>query len=120
MHEVRVNLDEPPYVYKEVGRPLYEPNDTEVLEQELRNLELSGDTKAVVRLIAAVMSINPYQTLETDTSSNATVLRGMFLGHHPKGTLRDALRLPEPEIGRPWQRWALQIARGLEHLIVMD
>lgn len=116
VHEVRVHGDERLYIYKEVERPLYEPHDTEVLEQELRNLELLGNTKTIVQLIAAVVSVNPYRTIETATSDCAAVLRGLLLEHHPNGTLREALRLPELETGRPWQQWALQIARGLDHL----
>lgn len=116
VYEVRVHGDERLYVYKEVERSLYEPHDTEVLEQELRNLELLHNTKTIVRLIAAVVSINPHQTIETATSGSATVLRGLLLEHHPNGTLRKELQFPEPEIGRPWQQWAHQIACGLDHL----
>lgn len=115
VHEVHIYGDEQSYVYK-VDRPLYESSDTEVLEQELRNLELLRSTKAVMRLIATVVSVNPYKTVEIGPSDRARVLRGLLLEYHPHGTLRDALRFPEPETGRPWQRWALQIARGLDHL----
>lgn len=50
------------YVYKEVDMPLYEPRDSEVLEQELRNLTKLRGIDGVVQLVAAVISRNPYQT----------------------------------------------------------
>jgi hypothetical protein len=58
VHLVRVNSVES--VYKEVDRPLYMPRDSEVLELELRNLERMRGSKGIMRLIAAVVSNNPY------------------------------------------------------------
>jgi hypothetical protein len=56
VYEVRTNSDKDLYVYKEVDRPLYEPRDSEVLEQELRNLERFRGIKVVVQLLAAVIT----------------------------------------------------------------
>ncbi|KAF4629718.1 hypothetical protein G7Y89_g8428 [Cudoniella acicularis] len=115
VHEVRVDDDEKSYVYKEVDRPLYEPRDSEVLEQELRNLELLRGTEGVVWLVAAVVSKNPYRTAETIKDDTSVVLRGILLEYHPYGTLRNALQ-SKPSTDWPWQRWAVQIARALDNL----
>ena len=59
VHKVRVTGDDEPYVYKEVDIPLYTPRDSQVLDRELRNLQLFYGTEAIVQLVAAVVSQNP-------------------------------------------------------------
>jgi hypothetical protein len=71
VHEVRVTGDDNPYVLKEVDFPLYMPRDSQVLDQELRNLNQFRGSKAIVQLVAAVVSKNPYQTAQT-TGSHET------------------------------------------------
>ncbi|KAK0705919.1 kinase-like domain-containing protein [Lasiosphaeria miniovina] len=114
---VRISGDERLYVYKEVDRPQYQPEDSEILQRELRNLEQLPHSEEIVRLVATVSSINPYRTAVADAdSSGASFLRGFLLEYHPNGTLRDALRSTDSEAVWPWRRWALQIAYGLNHL----
>ncbi len=117
--------DETPYVYKEVERAHYVPRDTEVLVQELRNLDMfRGATVGIVQLVAAVVSQNPYQTTQPGKECDPVVLRGFLLEHHPNGTLESALKSPTPEARERWREWALQIAsalakmhhRGLAHM----
>lgn len=118
VYKVCVHGEEKSYVYKEVDKPLYEPRDSEVLEQELRNLERLRGTEGVVQLVAAVVSDNPYRT--SNTMKNDTVLRGILLEYHPNGTLHDvlqtALQSPKPKKNFPWHRWAVQITTTLAHL----
>ena len=125
VYKVLLQGDETPYVYKEVERAHYVPPDTEVLEQELRNLGIfRGTTVGIVQLVAAVVSQNPYQTAQPGKESDPVVLRGLLLEHHPNGTLESALKLPIPEAKGRWRQWALQIAlalaemhrRGLAHM----
>ena len=116
VHVVRLHGDEREYVYKEVDRPQYLPEDTEILQRELRNLEQLPGSEEVVRLVATISSTNPYRTAEVDAGNTCSFLRGFLLEYHPNGTLQDALQSPEPEADQPWRRWALQIARGLNHL----
>ncbi|RDL37627.1 Uncharacterized protein BP5553_05060 [Venustampulla echinocandica] len=115
VYQVSVDYDETLYVYKEVDRPFYEPRDSEALEQELRNLELLRGTKGVVRLVAAVVSKNPYQTAET-VGNTPTVLRGILLEYYPNGTLLDALQASKSKMDWPWQRFAVQIASTLAYI----
>ncbi|KAF2185350.1 hypothetical protein K469DRAFT_456287, partial [Zopfia rhizophila CBS 207.26] len=109
VHLVHVDSDE--YVYKEVNRPLYIPRDSEVLEMELRNLERMHDSEGVVRLIAVVVSDNPYQTTKVIENDPPISLQGILLEYHPNGMLQNALQSPKPNY--PWHRWALQITRTL-------
>ncbi|OAF60325.1 hypothetical protein VC83_03529 [Pseudogymnoascus destructans] len=109
-----VNSDETTYVYKEVDRPLYEPRDTNVLEQELHNLKLLRGIEGVAQLVAAVVSGNPYQTIKTSKVDNQTVLRGILLEYHSNGTLEDVLRSQTKK--RPWRQWALQLTDTLSKL----
>jgi hypothetical protein len=76
LHLVRVDSVE--YVYKEVDGPLYMPRDSEVLELELRNLERMRGIEGVMRLVAAIMSDNPYRTAKAKEDDNPTSLRGIF------------------------------------------
>ncbi|KAH9204178.1 hypothetical protein DL95DRAFT_418453 [Leptodontidium sp. 2 PMI_412] len=71
VHLVRVDNVE--YVYKEVDRPLYMLRDSEVLELELQNLERMRGSKGVVRLVAAVVSDNPYRTAKAIQDEPPTI-----------------------------------------------
>ncbi|KAK4242729.1 kinase-like domain-containing protein [Achaetomium macrosporum] len=122
VHNVRLYGDETVYIYKkEVGPPFYVPPDSEVLERELQNLVLLRDNSVgIVRLIAAVVSSNPYQTSELGEAGDPIVLRGFLLEYHPNGTLEDALRTPKLEMNGRWCRWASQITTGLAQLHQCD
>ncbi|KAI1451567.1 kinase-like domain-containing protein [Annulohypoxylon moriforme] len=100
------------YVYKEIDRPLYDPYDTEILQQELRNLMLLRNTKGIVQILAVVISVNPYQTNE---GKGLSVLRGIILEYHSRGSLQDLLR-SKPTTNCPWLRWAVQLATILDSL----
>ncbi|KAL5349514.1 hypothetical protein ACLOAV_005809 [Pseudogymnoascus australis] len=114
VHKAVVVGDEITYVYKEVDRPLYEPRDSEVLEQELRNLTKLRGTDGVVQLVAAVVSRNPYQTTKASKINGQTVLRGILLEYHSNGTLQDVLRSSRKDL--PWRQWAVQITNALKRL----
>ncbi|KAF4637061.1 hypothetical protein G7Y89_g1014 [Cudoniella acicularis] len=112
-----VLVEEKSYVYKEVDKlPNYEVRDSEVLEQELRTLELLRGTEGIVQLVAAVISENPYRTAKIIKDNAPTVLRGILLEYHPYGTLQDVLRLQKHNTEWPLHRWAVQIACALQKL----
>ena len=90
------------FVYKEIDRPLYIPRDSEVLELELRNLELMYGNEGIVRLAAAVVSDNPYRTTAAIENNPPTNLQEILLEYHPNGILQDALESPKPNY--PWHR----------------
>lgn len=143
VHKVRVGNGKQSYVYKQVDHPLYQPRDSQVLSQELRNLQLFHGIKGIVQLVAAVVSCNPYhsfreaseayeaydsdqskwlnETHQSDQNTNAapsTVLRGVLLEYYPNGTLADALQSSRdiPQMIGTWRRWALQIVEALLHV----
>jgi hypothetical protein len=94
VHLVRVNSNH--YVYKEVDRPLYMPNDSKALEIELRNLERIHRNKGIVQLITVVVSHNPYRTAKAVGYDPPTTLQGILLEYHPNGMLKDMLQSPKP------------------------
>jgi hypothetical protein len=114
VHKAHIIGNENTYVYKEVDRPLYEPRDSETLEQELRNLILLRGIDGIVQLVAAVVSRNPYQTMGVNDSYGQTVLRGILLEYHSNGTLQSFLQSPKEDL--PWQQWAIQITSALSEL----
>jgi hypothetical protein len=97
VHEASLVGHDKCVVFKEIAGPLYMPVDSQAMYQELRNLILLKGVKGVVQPIAAVVSPNPYETLQCERSCTGTeanralVLRGILLEHHSKGTLEHAL-----------------------------
>ncbi|KAH6843084.1 hypothetical protein B0I37DRAFT_418207 [Chaetomium sp. MPI-CAGE-AT-0009] len=90
-----LNGHETLYIYKEFEQPYHVPRDAEVLDQELRNLELfRGSNASIVQLIAAVISQNPYQTTQTGKESNPDALRGV-LRIPPQRHARNHDRIPK-------------------------
>ncbi|XMA16588.1 hypothetical protein WAI453_009379 [Rhynchosporium graminicola] len=110
----RVHVDNIDHVYKEVDRPLYEPRDSDVLEQELRNLERLRDSENVVKLIAAVVSDNPYRTTKATKGDTTASLQGILLEYLPNGTLQAALQTRKSDV--PWLCLTLQMTRALYSL----
>lgn len=115
VNTARILGDDRQYVYKGVDRLIYYPQNTEVLEQELRNLVLLHGSKRIVQLVAAVISSSPYQTRESEAPP---VLRGILLQYHPNGTLHDILQSPDPWMhsSSQWLQWALDISTALAHM----
>lgn len=125
VHEVSLIGNDKRIVFKEIGGPLHLPEDSQALYQELQNLLFLKGIKSIVQLIAAVVSLNPYQTWQCERSCAGTetrgalVLRGILLEYHPKGTLEHALHSAAKPISQTtsqWQKWALQITQALDCL----
>jgi serine/threonine protein kinase len=98
------------YVYKTVDRPFYTKEDTEAIRKELENLEYFRNSPYIVQSAAAVVSINPYMTLQR--SYKRLVIVGILLEFYSGGSLQQILdehRLKEYY----WQRWPLQIGTAL-------
>ncbi|KAB5549419.1 kinase-like domain-containing protein, partial [Coniochaeta sp. 2T2.1] len=84
-----------------------------------------------IQRIPPSVSDNPYRT-STDTADTEqqTVVRGILLEYHPNGSLEEALLTAEmrqtlpaadtnaqtPQEKRPWRRWAVHVAHGLQSL----
>ncbi|OAA66552.1 protein kinase domain-containing protein [Niveomyces insectorum RCEF 264] len=117
------------YVLKSIERNLYIVEDTLALESELCVLEQVGGRDHIVRLVAAVVSDNPYSSSTPDStgSSRRRVLRGLLLEYHPGGTLEAVLQA-HAENGNanghsngagdavPWQLWATNLCTAVAFL----
>ncbi|KAF6842963.1 hypothetical protein CMUS01_02541 [Colletotrichum musicola] len=93
---------------------LYIAYDSAALEKELRVLEQVGGRGNIVRLIAAVVSRNPYSTAADHQQDAAPVLRGILVEHHPGGTLAEVLL--SAKVDAPWQRWGAQLCTAVDTL----
>ena len=109
--QVRVRAGEQIYIFKSIERPFYQPEDTEILQQELQNLKLCRQS-TIVQLESVVVSANPYHTGKPEDSH--PTFRGFLLEYHPGGTLEDALGTNRVRFGL--RKWPIQIARGIEQL----
>ncbi|RMJ05076.1 hypothetical protein CDV36_014254 [Fusarium kuroshium] len=102
------------YILKQVERLLYLPQDSQALKKELQVLEEAGGQGNIVRLIAAVVSRNPYGTTITSGQEAPRVLRGILLEQHPGGTLAEALETAN--VGAYLQRWGAQLCTAVAAL----
>jgi len=67
-----------------------------------------------VQLVAAIVSRNPYQTMDMNNNSGQIVLQGILLEYHSNGTLESNIQSPIRDL--PWKQLALQITAALNHL----
>ncbi|CAK7275542.1 hypothetical protein SEPCBS57363_006746 [Sporothrix epigloea] len=131
-HTVRLLPDAdvggPLYILKSIERLLYIFYDTPALESELRVLEQVGGRDHIVRLIAAVVSDNPYSSTPDANGQTSRVLRGILLEYHPAGTLEAAIKAQAESADAtgnvnagsdgtvPWQLWAAQLCAAVAAL----
>lgn len=83
------------YIFKSIKKPFYNPIDTKILQQELQNLKLFGQSTSIVQLIPVIISTNPYHTGKSEVSG--PVLRGFLLEYQC-----DARRCAEREFRVSW------------------
>jgi serine/threonine protein kinase len=109
---VHLNDRKQEYIFKAIDRPLYQPRDSDVLQQELLNLQRVQACSRIVHLVAIVTSGNPYHSGKAKDNSN--MLRGFVLEYHAHGSLHEILGGTFSQ--HKWTKWPLQIAYGLRHL----
>ncbi|KAL2812550.1 hypothetical protein BDW59DRAFT_155251 [Aspergillus cavernicola] len=78
-----------PYVLKVVNRPFYEPHETEVICQELKNLQTFRGVPNIVQAVGIAVSTNLYTTL--NTKGQPLVLIGIVLEFCSGGSLEKVL-----------------------------
>ena len=83
VHVVHLYESRQLFVFEEVERPQHLPEDTAILQRELRNLEQLPGSMNVVRLVAAVSSTNPYRTSVVGVTGTPRLAR-LSLGAPPK------------------------------------
>ena len=102
--------DKTRYILKMVNRPFYQPRDSEVIRQELQNLEHFKGVAGIVQPAGIAVFSNPYAT--SARGNQQMVVNGILLDYYGGGSLQNVLdeqRLKEYN----WERWAIQIGNAL-------
>ncbi|KAJ5918357.1 hypothetical protein N7454_010732 [Penicillium verhagenii] len=99
------------YIFKVVNCSHYIPHDTEVIKQELENLEQFKGARGIVQAAGIAVFINPYTTCQE--GSHQMVINGILLDFYSGGTLSNVLK--EKCISHlPWRSWGIQIGCALD------
>lgn len=104
--------DNKSYVLKVVNRPFYHPRDSDVIRQELENLERFKSVPGIVQPAGVAVLPNPYAT-NPQNGNPQMVISGILLEYYNGGTLQRVLnerRLKDFS----WERWAVQIGNALD------
>lgn len=98
-----------PYILKVVNRPLYVPRDSEVIRQELENLEHFKGVPGIIQAAGIAVMPNP---CATTAGVQQMVVSGILTEYHSSGSLQRVLN--EKRIKEfSWERWAGQIGNAL-------
>ncbi|KAJ6022157.1 hypothetical protein N7540_007661 [Penicillium herquei] len=105
--------DSLPYVLKIINRPFYYPRDTDVIKQELENLEQFRGVGGIVQPAGVAVVPNPYKTCQKCNQRLEMVISGILLEFYSGGTLKYALK--EQSFNKvSWEDWAIQIGSSLD------
>ncbi|KMU73700.1 hypothetical protein CISG_03750 [Coccidioides immitis RMSCC 3703] len=99
-----------PYILKIANRPLYKPYDTELIREELKNLEMFRGTPNIVRAAGIAVSANPYMT--SNTRDQPLIVTGIVPEFYGGGSIQRALNIHHP-LEYSWKRWPKPIATAL-------
>ncbi|KAJ5930556.1 hypothetical protein N7466_006049 [Penicillium verhagenii] len=109
---VRHKFENKQYVLKEVKVPGYIPQDTNIILQELANLEQFKGTRGIAQPAGISVFTSPYATCSE--IRQPMVINGILVEFYRGGTLAHVLR--ERSFAHlPWQNWALQIGISLDN-----
>lgn len=102
------------FAYKMIDRPIYEPEDTEHILNEIDALtQLRGEPN-IAQLVGLVISENPYKT--RPSTDMPTVITRFLLEYYSGGSLEEMTEGSEVQHGFLPVQLALQIGRALESL----
>ncbi|OQD72066.1 hypothetical protein PENPOL_c001G05846 [Penicillium polonicum] len=101
------------FAYKTIDRPIYEPEDTEHILNEIDVLEQLRGLPSTAQLVGLVVSENPYKTCPSTDSP--AVITGFLLEYYPGGSLEQVFEDEFQFDALPIQ-WALQIGTALRSL----
>ncbi|KAJ6115799.1 hypothetical protein N7523_006216 [Penicillium sp. IBT 18751x] len=103
--------DGTPYILKVVNRPLYYPRDTDVIQQELENLEQFRGASGIVQAAGIAVFTNPYATCQEGIQQ--MVIYGILLDFYSGGSLQYVLK-EQCVNDFSWESWAIQIGNALD------
>ncbi|KAJ5131440.1 protein kinase domain-containing protein [Penicillium bovifimosum] len=99
------------YILKVVNRPLYLPRDSDVIQQELENLEQFKGVPGIVQPAGIAVFANPYATCQNCVQQ--MVVNGILMEYYSGGSLQRVLN--EERVREfHWERWAVQIGNALD------
>ena len=101
------------FAYKTIDRPIYEPEDTEHILNEIDVLEQLRGLPSIAQLVGLVVSENPYKTCPSTDSP--AVITGFLLEYYPGGSLEQVFEDEFQFDALPIQ-WALQVGTALRSL----
>ncbi|KAJ5135134.1 uncharacterized protein N7515_004412 [Penicillium bovifimosum] len=101
------------FAYKTIDRPIYEPEDTEHVLNEINVLEQLRGLPSIAQLVGLVVSEDPYKTCPSTNSP--AVITGFLLEYYPRGSLEQIFEDEFQFDALPIQ-WALQIGTALRSL----
>ncbi|KAJ5735802.1 protein kinase domain-containing protein [Penicillium malachiteum] len=105
--------DRMPYVLKIIDRPFYDPQDTDVIKQELENLEQFRGARGIVQSVGVAVLTNPYATCQKGSQRPEMVISGILLEFYSGGSLKHVLK--EQQFNNiSWEDWAIQIGSALD------
>ncbi|KAJ5582999.1 serine/threonine protein kinase [Penicillium sp. DV-2018c] len=102
--------DRKSYILKVVNRPFYQPRDSDVIQQELENLEQFKGVAGIVQPAGIAVFANPYAT--SQNCVNQMVVSGILLEYYSGGSLQRVLK-EKRVMEFDWERWAVQIGNAL-------
>lgn len=103
--------DRTPYILKVVNRPFYHPQDTDVIQQELDNLEQFWGARGIVQAAGHAVFTNPYATCQE--GSQQMVINGILLDFYSGGSLQYVLK-QHCVNDFSWKSWAIEIGNALD------
>ncbi|KAL4964436.1 kinase-like domain-containing protein [Aspergillus stella-maris] len=114
-----LDTSQKPHILKSIIRPLYHPQDTEVICQELKNLKTFQGAPGIVQAAGILVSICPYLTSTSNfhlkDRDKHLVITEIVLSFYPGGSLDtvfDKLHVHK----YPWRKWPLQLLNALSTL----
>jgi serine/threonine protein kinase len=109
-----VKFKQEKFAFKTIDHPIYEPEDTDHILDEIDILTQLRGQPNIAQLVGLVVSENPYKTYPS--TDIPVVVRGFLLEYYPGGSLEQIVEEDKVQNGSSLIQWALQIGRAVDSL----